>query len=161
MQVEVGSTRATNLSTDILLFAVHGKGGRRSPAWNALNKAIGGGLASLMEIQGWKGRAGQLISFPAPAGLKASLVAVGSLGDRGRRNPESLRTLATQLGSLSRKSGLGRIGLYLDANMDKREGLDRPSERLVSELGAESVASTSSNLCRSEAGSQASCAESS
>jgi leucyl aminopeptidase len=86
-----------------------------------------------MEIQGWKGRAGQLISFPAPAGLKASLVAVGSLGDRGRRNPESLRTLATQLGSLSRKSGLGRIGLYLDANMDKREGLDRPSAQALGE----------------------------
>ncbi len=133
MQVEVGSTRATNLSTDILLFAVHGKGGRRSPAWNALNKAIGGGLASLMEIQGWKGRAGQLISFPAPAGLKASLVAVGSLGERGRRSPESLRTLTTQLGSLSRKSGLGRVALYLDANMDKREGLDRPSAQALGE----------------------------
>ncbi|MBJ95455.1 MAG: leucyl aminopeptidase [Rickettsiales bacterium] len=133
MQVEVGSTQASNLSTDILVFAVHGKGGRRSPAFSALNRAIGGGLSTLLEIQGWKGRAGQLVSFPAPSGVKARWVAVGSLGERGRRSPESLRTLATQVGSLARTSGLERVGLYLDSNMDKRESLDRASAQALGE----------------------------
>ena len=133
MQVEVGSTKPNNLSTDILLFAVHGKGGRRSPSWNALNKAIGGGLGGLLELQGWKGKQGQIVSFPAPAGLKARLVVVGSLGDRGRRDPGSLRTLTAQLGSLARKTGLTRVALYLDTNMDKREGLSRGSAQALGE----------------------------
>ncbi len=133
MQVEVGSTQPANLSTDILLFAVHGKGGRRSPAWTALNRAIGGGLATLLELQGWKGTSGQTVSFPAPQGLKAKLVVVGSLGDRGRRSPQSLRDLAVQTGSLARKRGLSRIGMYLDVGMDRREVLDRASAQALGE----------------------------
>jgi len=133
MQVEVGSTQPANLSTDILLFAVYGKGGRRSPAWGALNRAIGGGLATLLELQGWKGKAGQTISFPAPQGLRAKLVVVGSLGDRGRRSAESLRSLAVQTGSLARKRGLARIAMYLDVGMDRREALDRASAQALGE----------------------------
>lgn len=133
MQVEVGSTQPGNLSTDLLLFAVHGKGGRRSPAWSALNKSIGGGLAALMELQGWKGKPGQVVAFPAPGGLRAKLVVVGSLGDRGQRSPDSLRSLAVQVGSLARKRDLSRIGMYLDTNMDGRESLDRASAQALGE----------------------------
>ena len=66
MQFQIGSTRPTNLATDAILFGVHGKGGRRSPAWRALNQAIGGGLDSLLKLQGWSGTPGELVSFPAP-----------------------------------------------------------------------------------------------
>jgi leucyl aminopeptidase len=133
MQVEVGSTQPSNLSTDILLFAVHGKGGRRSPAWGLLNKTMGGGLTALMDLQGWKGRAGETVAFPAPPGCKAKLVMVGSLGDRSRRSPDSLRKLAISVGSQARKRGLERIAMYLDANMDRRETIDRASAQALGE----------------------------
>ena len=53
MQVQVGSTQLSNLSSDLLVVGVFGKGGRRSEAWKTLNRALGGGLESLLELQGY------------------------------------------------------------------------------------------------------------
>ncbi len=133
MQVQVGSTRPSNLSTDVAVFGWHGKGGRRSAAFVALNQAIGGGLDSLLKLQGWSGRPGEVTSFPAPAGLRAKLVVVGSLGSRGDAGPSRVRELAAKAGSAARRARLTRMAFWLDPSMDRRDELDRPTVQAVGE----------------------------
>ena len=133
MQVQIGSTRPANLATDALLFGVHGKGGRRSPAWQALNQAIGGGLDGLLKLQGWRGRAGELVAFPAPPGLKARLVLVGGLGDRGGDTVGRVRELATKAAAQLGRSQLGRIAFFLEPALDPRLELDRPTVQAIGE----------------------------
>jgi len=133
MQVQVGSTQLSNLSSDLLVVGVYGKGGRRSEAWKILNRALGGGLESLLEIQGWTGKDGDVVTFPAPGRLRCKLVMVGSLGDRGSVGPSALRDLANAAGARAVKSGLGRIAFFLDPALDKRGELDRPSVQAVGE----------------------------
>jgi leucyl aminopeptidase len=124
MNVQIGSTRPGNLATDALLVALHGKGGRRSPAWQALNQAIGGGLDGLLRLQGWSGRAGELVSFPAPAGLKARLVLVGGLGEKGGDVLGRVRELATKAAGVMGRAKLSRVAFYLDPALDPRSELD-------------------------------------
>jgi len=133
MQVQVGSTQLSNLSSDLLVVGVYGKGGRRSEAWKVLNRALGGGLESLLEVQGWQGKPGDVITFPAPGRLRCKLVMVGSLGDRGSVGPGPLRELANSAGSAAVKSKLGRIAFFLDPALDKRGELDRPSVQALGE----------------------------
>ena len=139
MQVQIGRTSPSNLATDALVFAFFGKGGRRSPSWLALNKSIGGGLDSLLKVQGWKGKAGEMTSFPAPAGLRAKLVIVASLGERSDAGPTPVRDLAGRVGDLLRKAELPRVGFYVDPAMDSRVDFDRPTAQAIGEglvLGA-------------------------
>ncbi len=133
MQVQIGSTRPSNLATDALLFAVHGKGGRRSAAWQALNQAIGGGLDGLLKLCGWSGRAGELVAFPAPAGLKARLVLVGGLGEKGGDTVARIRDLATKAAGQMSQAHLTRLGVYLEPALDPRLELDRPSVQAIGE----------------------------
>jgi leucyl aminopeptidase len=133
MQVTVGSTRPSNLSTDVAVFGWYGRGGRRSAAFNSLNQAIGGGLDSLLKLQGWGGKPGEVISFPAPTGLRARLVVVGSLGPRGDSGPRRVRELAAKAGSAARRAKLQRMAFWLDPSMDRRDELDRPTVQAVGE----------------------------
>ena len=133
MQVQVGSTQLSNLSSDLLVVGVFGKGGRRSEAWKTLNRALGGGLESLLELQGWKGKQGDVVTFPAPGRLRCKLVMVGSLGDRGGLGPGPLRELAAAAGARAAKSKLDRIAFFLDPALDNREQLDRPSVQALGE----------------------------
>ncbi|HCP48069.1 MAG TPA: leucyl aminopeptidase [Deltaproteobacteria bacterium] len=132
MQVQVGSTQAANLSTDILVFGVQGSGGRRSPAWKALNAVLGGGLNSLLKIQGWKGKAGEMASFPAPRGSRARLLVLGSLGEKGD-STAAIRSLAIKVGGLVAKSGLERAAFYLDPAMGSNQALDRTAAQAIGE----------------------------
>lgn len=133
MQFQIGSTRPSNLATDAILFGVHGKGGRRSPAWRALNQAIGGGLDSLLKLQGWTGAAGELVSFPAPSGLKARLVLVGGLGEKGGDVVGRVRTLATKAAARVNKAGLARVAFYLEPALDPKAGLDQATVQAIGE----------------------------
>ena len=139
MQVQIGRTSPGNLSADAAVFAFFGKGGRRSPAWQALNKAIGGGLETLLRLQGWKGKAGEVTSFPAPEGVRAKLVIAASLGDRSDSGPGPVRDVAYEVGNLLRTAELDRVGFYLDPAMDRRVDFDRPTAQAIGEglvLGA-------------------------
>lgn len=127
MQVTVGSTKVGNLSTDVLVAAVYGKGGRRSPVFRAVNTAIGGGLASLLEISGWSGKAGEVVAIPAPRGLRARLLVVGSLGDRGEATPASLHRLMNTAAIAARPAKAKRVALHLDPALDDRSELDAAS----------------------------------
>ena len=133
MQVHVGSTRPANLSTDVAVFGWYGKGGRRSAAFVALNQAIGGGLETLLKTLGWSGKAGETAVFPAPDGLRAKLVVVGSLGPRGEAGPGRVRELLSKAGSAARKGKLSRVAVWLDPSLDKRDELDRPTVQAVGE----------------------------
>ena len=133
MQVQIGSTRPSNLGTDAVLFAVHGKGGRRSAAWQSLNQSIGGGLDSLLRLQGWKGGAGELVAFPAPDGLKARLVLVGGLGDRGGDVTGRVRELATKAAARIARAGLARVAFYLEPALDPRLELELTSVQAIGE----------------------------
>jgi leucyl aminopeptidase len=133
MQVQIGRTSPSNLATDTLVVGFFGKGGRRSPAWSALNRAIGGGLEGLLRVQGWKGKPGETLAFPAPDGLRAKMVLVGSLGERSKADAGSVRDLATKAGDLARKAQLDRIAFYLDSAMDDRAEFDRPTAQAIGE----------------------------
>jgi len=133
MQVQVGSTQLSNHSSDLLVLGVFGKGGRRSEAWKTLNRALGGRLESTLEIQGWKGKPGEVVTFPAPGRVRSRLIMVGSLGDRGAVGPSVLRDLAIAAGKHAAKGQLGRVAFFLDPAMDKRGALDRPSVQALGE----------------------------
>lgn len=133
MHVQIGRTSPSNLSTDVIAFGCFGAGGRRSPAWSALREAVGTGLDALLKVQGWKGKPGEVVSFPAPPSLKARLVVVGSLGDRAQAGPGPVRHLAIEVGNLARKAELRRVAFFLDAAMDDRASLDRPSAQAIGE----------------------------
>ena len=51
-----------------------------TPAAAAANEAMGGGLARAIAAAEWKGKPGDLIRFPAPAGLAADALLLVSLG---------------------------------------------------------------------------------
>jgi len=124
MQITVGSTKVGNLSTDVLVAAVYGKGGRRSAAFRAINSVIGGGLGSLLELTGWTGKAGEIAAIPAPKGLRARLLVVGSLGDRAGVSPASLHRLMTNASVAARPAKGAKIAVYLDPALDDRGELD-------------------------------------
>jgi len=131
MQIQVGATRPANLSTDVLVVGVFGKGGRRSAAWKVINSAVGGGLETTLKLQGWSGKPGELVHVPAPRGLRARVLAVASLGDRSTYTTDALRKLAVKTGELLRKVGQSRVAFVLDPALDVRFGLD--------EAGAEAI----------------------
>ncbi len=133
MQIQVGSTQPENFRTDILVLGVYGRGGRRSPAFQTVNQAIGGGLATLLKLQDWKGKPGEFACFPAPEGLRARLLAIGSLGDRGSSPCNAVRKLAAHTGSMAGRAGVSRVAFFLDCAMDKRAVLDRPTVQAVGE----------------------------
>ena len=124
MKITVGSTKAGNLSTDVLVAAVYGKGGRRSAVFRAVNAAIGGGLGSLLELTGWSGKAGEVVAIPAPKGLRARLLVVGSLGDRGAGSTAALHRLMNSAAIAARPAKASRVAVHLDSAMDPRAGLD-------------------------------------
>jgi leucyl aminopeptidase len=109
----------------MLVVGVYGKGGRRSAAFLALNQAIGGGLESLLKLQGWSGKTGDFVHVPAPASLRAKVLAVASLGERGDEPSAAVRGLATKVGATARKLGMGRIAFFLDPAMSEGESLSR------------------------------------
>lgn len=133
MQVQVGSVSPANHSTDLAVFGFYGRGGRRSPAWTALNRAIGGGLGSTLEALGFRGKGGEVVTFAAPAGLKARVVVVGSLGERGKAGPGALRDLANRAGMAARKGSLERAAFWTDASMDARTPFDRATAQAIGE----------------------------
>ncbi len=133
MHIELGSTRPENLSTDVLVFGIHGKGGRRSAAWRSLNTAIGGGLERLLRLQSWSGRPGEVVSFPAPAGLRARLVAVCGLGDKGTGVVGAVRDITTKVSALTTKAGLGRVAFYLEPALAVGGSLGRPTVQALGE----------------------------
>jgi leucyl aminopeptidase len=133
MQIEAASSQPSRVPTDVLVFGVYGRGGRRSPAWEALNRAIGGGLASLLKVQGWNGKPGEVAAFPAPPGLRGKLVVLASIGERGASGPNEVRELAARAAERARKGGLTRVAFFLDCAMDERGVFDRPVQQAIGE----------------------------
>ncbi len=125
MRCSLGSTHPENLSTDLLVVGVYGKGGRRSPAFAAVNQAVGGGLESMLKLQGWTGKAGDFVHIPAPAGLRAKVLAVGSLGDKGEEVATAIRALAHKAGTVARRLGMARLAFFLDPAMAEEGELGR------------------------------------
>ncbi len=133
MQVQVGSVSPSNHSTDLAVVAFYGRGGRRSPAWTALNRAIGGGLATTLEALGFRGKGGEAVTMAAPAGVRAKVLLVASLGERSKPHPGALRDVAIRAGMAARKGSLSRAAFWTDASMDARTPFDRASAQAIGE----------------------------
>lgn len=134
MLTTLGSTRPANLGTDVLVLGVYGKGGRRSPAMQAVNQAVGGGLETMLKLAGFTGKVGEIVHLPAPSGLRAKVLVVGSLGERGGALSEQVREIAWRAGALCRRLDLGAVAFLFDPAMgDDGDDLDRLAVEAVTE----------------------------
>ncbi len=119
MQVQIAANQASNVTTDILVFGLAGRGSR-SPGWQQLTRILGGNPAPTLKILGWTGKSGDFVSFPAPRGAKSRLIAVGTLAERARVKDAAVRTLAQRVGTLARAQGLDHAAFFLDPAMGGR-----------------------------------------
>lgn len=114
MQIQVAAKKPGNISTDIMVLGLVGKG-PSSPGWSALRTLLGASPRALLTLQGWSGQPGDFATFPAPKGCRARLIAVGTLAERGAPDRAAVRKLALRVGALARKSGLARVAFFLDS----------------------------------------------
>jgi leucyl aminopeptidase len=114
MQIEVAARKPNNVSTDVIVLGLVGKGSS-SPGWKALRSLLGGNPTAALTLQGWTGKVGDFVSLPAPAGVRSRLVVVSVLAERGTPSRTAVRNLALRVGALARKAGLPRVAFFLDS----------------------------------------------
>ncbi len=119
MQVQIAANQATNVTTDILVFGLAGRGAR-SPGWQQLTRILGTNPAPMLKILGWTGKTGDFVSFPAPRAAKCTVIAVGTLAERAGVTDNAVRTLAQRVGAAARTAGLDEAAFFLDHAMGGR-----------------------------------------
>ena len=121
MNIEIAAKKPGNVSTDILVLGLVGKG-NSSPCWRALRALFGTNPRAALELAGWKGKSGDFAILPAPAGSRAKLVAVCTLAERGLAERGTVRDLAVRIGAKARALGLSRVAFFLDPSLDAVDG---------------------------------------
>lgn len=124
MQFEVGATRPANLASDVFVLGFFGKPGRSSAAWREVHAAWGRGLESRLKLGGWTGRPFEVGAVADPTGLKARLLLVVCLGERGDAVPATYRELAQRVTAAVKASGLKSVAFYVDGAVDERAEFD-------------------------------------
>ncbi|MCO4772333.1 MAG: leucyl aminopeptidase [Deltaproteobacteria bacterium] len=131
MKIQVAAKKPGNVSTDILVLGLIGRGAG-SAGWGALRDLLGTSPAPLLSLQGWKGKAGDFATIPAPKGTRARLIVVATLAERGNPDRGAVRDVALRVGALARKTGLSRVAFFLDHAL---AGVERVEAWSYQEIG--------------------------
>jgi leucyl aminopeptidase len=91
------------------------EGGDLLPAAVRADKAAGGALARAVKVSAFKGKAGQFVEVPAPAGLKASRLLLVGLGKPESVDEKGLETLGAQIAARLYATGDSAATLEIDA----------------------------------------------
>ena len=124
MNIEVAATKPRNITTDILVFGLVGRGGT-SDGWKALRRVLGGNPLPQLELEGWKGKAGDFVVFHAPPRANCRMIAVGYLANRGTPARGAIRDLANRVANKARSVGMSRVAFFLDPAFDGPRGIER------------------------------------
>ena len=119
MQVQIAANQASNVTTDIVVFGLAGRGSR-SPGWKQLTAILGGNPATTLKMLGWSGKTGDFVSLPSPRGARSRMICVGMLAERARVEDGAVRGLAQRVGAIARTNDLDRAAFFLDPAMGGR-----------------------------------------
>jgi leucyl aminopeptidase len=89
-------------------------GGALLPAAQRADKAAGGALSRAVKVSSFKGKAGQFVEVPAPAGVKAARLLLVGLGKPGDLDEKGLETLGAQVTARIHASGDRAASLEID-----------------------------------------------
>lgn len=132
MNIQVGANRPPNVTTDILVLGLVGRG-NTSSGWKGLRSVLGTNPEPLLAALGWKNKQGDYVTFPAPKSARCKMVVVCLLSERGAPSDDDVRNLAIRVGGLARSSGLERIAYFLDSALSNKKQPEAATYQAIGE----------------------------
>ena len=129
------STSPASAAVDLLVVPV-AKGGALGPGADAVDAALGGGLAAFLEETGFDGGLGATLAVPTAGKLRAQAAILVGIGDPADLTVDALRRAAAAVAKRSTKATsvattLAQAGAFEGASLDAADAAQAVTEGFV------------------------------